>query len=41
MKKIAIVFDDAKLSDEALLRITSDSLLDKLGHSLTEHWHFV
>jgi copper chaperone CopZ len=39
-KKIAIVFDDAKMPDEDLIRITSDSL-DKLGHKLTEHLHFV
>lgn len=38
-KKIAVVFDDAKISDEELIRITSDSL-DKLGHKLTEHLHF-
>lgn len=39
-KKIAIVFDDAKIPDEELLRITTDSL-EKLGYKLTEHWHFV
>ncbi len=39
-KKIAVVFDDAKIPDEDLIRITSDSL-DKLGHKLTEHWHFM
>jgi copper chaperone CopZ len=39
-KSIAIVFNDAKLPDEELIRITNDSL-DKLGHRLTEHWHFV
>jgi copper chaperone CopZ len=38
-KKIVIVFDDTKMPDEDLIRITSDSL-DKLGHKLTEHWHF-
>jgi copper chaperone CopZ len=39
-KKIVIVFDDAKITDEDLIRVTNDSL-DKLGHRLTEHWHFV
>ena len=39
-KKIAIVFDESKMPDEDLIRITSDSL-DKLGYKLTEHWHFV
>jgi copper chaperone CopZ len=38
-KKIVVVFDDAKIPDEELIRITSDSL-DKLGHKLTEHLHF-
>jgi copper chaperone CopZ len=39
-RKIAIVFDNAKMTDEELLRITNDSL-DKLGHKVTERQHFV
>ncbi len=39
-RKIAIVFDNAKMTNEELIRITMDSL-EKLGHKLTEHWHFV
>ena len=36
---IVIAFDAAKMTDEELVRITTDSL-DKLGHRLTEHMHF-
>ncbi len=39
-KKIAVVFDEAKMTDEELIRLTTDSL-EKLGHKLTEHWHIV
>jgi copper chaperone CopZ len=39
-KEIAIIFDDAKMPDEKLIRITSDSL-EKLGSKLIEHWHFI
>ncbi len=39
-RKIAVVFDSAKMADDELIRITEDSL-EKLGHKLTEHWHFV
>ncbi len=39
-RKIAIVFDTATITDEDLIKITTDNL-DKLGHKLTEHWHFV
>lgn len=39
-RKIAVVFDDAKMTDERLLRLTTDSL-EKLGHKLIEHWHVV
>lgn len=38
-KKIAVAFDDAKISDEDMIKLTSDSI-DKLGHKLIEHWHF-
>jgi copper chaperone CopZ len=37
-RKIAVVFDNEKMSDEELLRITTDSL-EKLGHKLIEPWH--
>jgi copper chaperone CopZ len=39
-RKIAIVFDPGKMTDEELVRITSDSL-EKLGHKPIEHWHFI
>ncbi len=39
-KKIAVVFDDAKMPDEKLIGITRDSL-EKLGHKLIEHRHTV
>lgn len=39
-KKIAVTFDDAKMPDEKLIKITSDSL-EKLGYKLVEHWHFI
>lgn len=39
-RKIVIGFDNAKMTDEELIRITADSL-EKLGHKLKEHWHFV
>jgi copper chaperone CopZ len=39
-KKIAIVFDNAKMTDDDLIRITTDSL-DKLGLKLIGHWHLV
>jgi copper chaperone CopZ len=39
-KKIAVVFDDAKIPEEEMIKLTGDSL-DKLGHKLTEHWHLV
>ncbi len=38
-RKIAVVFDSARMADDELIRITADSL-EKLGHKLTEHWHF-
>ncbi len=34
-----VVFDDAKITDEGLFKLTTDSL-EKLGHKLIEHWHF-
>ncbi len=34
-KKIAVIFDAAKMSQEELSRITKDSL-EKLGHNLVE-----
>jgi len=39
-KEIAVIFDDAKMPDEELIRITTDSL-DKLGHKLIGHRHFI
>ncbi len=39
-KKIAVVFDSTKMSDDELIRITTDSM-EKLGHKLTEHRHFI
>ncbi len=39
-RKIAIVFDNAKMAEEKLLKLTTESL-EKLGHKLTEHLHFV
>jgi hypothetical protein len=39
-RKIAIVFDNAKITDDELITITTDSM-DKLGHKLTEHWHII
>ncbi len=39
-RKIAIVFDNAKMAEEKLLKLTADSL-EKLGHKLGEHWHIV
>ncbi len=39
-RKIAVVFDNAKMTDEELLRLTTDSL-EKLGHKLIEHRHVV
>ncbi|HSA78641.1 MAG TPA: heavy-metal-associated domain-containing protein [Nitrospirota bacterium] len=40
VRKIAVVFDSAKMTDEELIRITADSL-EKLGHKPLEHWHVV
>ncbi len=39
-KKIAIVFDNVKMTDDDIIRITSDSL-DKLGLKLIGHWHLL
>ncbi len=39
-KEIAITFDDARMAEEELLKLTADSL-EKLGHTLTEHLHVV
>jgi copper chaperone CopZ len=39
-RRIAVVFDNAKMAEEDLIKLTKDSL-EKLGHKLTEHWHFV
>ena len=39
-RKIAIVFDNAKMAEEKLLKLTTESL-EKLGHKPTEHLHFV
>jgi copper chaperone CopZ len=39
-RQIAVVFDNAKITEEELVRITTDSL-EKLGHKPTEHWHIV
>ncbi len=39
-RKIAIIFDNAKMAEEKLLKLTADSL-EKLGHKLTEHLHVV
>jgi copper chaperone CopZ len=39
-KKIVIVFDNAKITDDAIIRLTTDSL-DKLGHKQTGHWHLM
>lgn len=39
-RKIAVVFDDANMTDEWLLKLTTDSL-EKLGHKLIEHWHVI
>jgi copper chaperone CopZ len=38
-RRISVVFDDAKMTDEDLIKLTTDNL-EKLGHRLTEHWHF-
>lgn len=39
-KKIVIVFDDAKVPEEKLLQLATDSL-EKLGHAPAEHLHVV
>ncbi len=39
-RKIAIVFDGAKMAEEKLLKLTTESL-EKLGHKPTEHLHIV
>lgn len=39
-RKIAVVFDSTKMSDDELIRLTTDSM-EKLGHKLTEHRHFI
>ncbi len=38
-KKIAVIFDEARVTNEELLTLTTDSL-EKLGHKPLEHWHF-
>ncbi len=38
-REIAVIFDESKMPDEDLIRLTSDSL-DKLGHKLIGHRHF-
>ncbi len=37
---ISICFDNAKLPEERLLGLATDSL-ERLGHKPAEHWHFI
>ncbi len=37
-KNIAVVFDEGKMTEAELIRITTDSL-EKLGHKMTEYAH--
>ncbi len=39
-REIVISFDNAKLPEERLLGLATDSL-ERLGHKPAEHWHFI